>query len=65
VAVTAAEYCTKSDNLSAFEEVDFKDAIVAWIPNKRVSLTLTYADLGSIADKLDQRGRYVSAQGSF
>lgn len=63
--VLGAEYRAKPDNLSVFEEDDFKDVYLVWIPYKFVSLTLAYADLGNIADKPDQRGWYASLQGSF
>jgi hypothetical protein len=45
---------------------DWKDVFVAWAPNKNVSLTLAYVDLGKIvpattANK-DQTGAYLSVQ---
>ncbi len=63
--VLGAEYRAKPDNLRVFEEDDFMDVYLAWIPAKFVSVTLAYADLGNIADKPDQRGWYASLQGSF
>lgn len=63
--IVGMEYRAKPDNLSVFEENDFWDGFVAWIPWKSVSLTLAYADLGNIADKADQRGWYGSLQSSF
>lgn len=63
--VAGMEYRAKPDNLGVFREDDFRDAFVAWIPWKNVSLTLAYADLGNIADKADQRGWYGSLQASF
>jgi len=63
--VAGAEYRMKPDNLSVFEEDDYWDAFVAFIPLKNVSLTLAYVDLGNIADKADQRGWYASLQASF
>lgn len=63
--IVGAEYRAKPDNLSVFQEDDFKDVFIAWVPYKHVSLILAYADLGNIADKQDQRGWYASLQGSF
>lgn len=48
---------------------DWKDLFVAWAPNKNVSLTLAYVDLGrivpAITDGRTQTGYYVSAQFGF
>lgn len=63
--VLGTEYRAKPNNLSVFEESAFKDVFVAWIPYKFVSLTVAYAALGTIADKHDQQGLYVSLQSSF
>ncbi|HET7268282.1 MAG TPA: DUF3034 family protein [Oleiagrimonas sp.] len=60
-----AEYRQKPDNLGIAEEDDWYDAFVAWAPNKHVSLTLAYADLGNIVIKDDQRGVYASVQVGF
>jgi len=60
-----AEYRAKPDNLSAFSEDSFKDVFIAWFPNKQVSLTAAYADLGSIAGSEDQAGLYVSLAANF
>ncbi len=59
------EYRQKPDNLSAFAEDDFMDVFVAWFPNKHTSLTLAYADLGSIAGSEDQTGLYGSLSAYF
>lgn len=37
------EYRAKPDNLSVFREDSFKDLFVAWLPNKRVAVTVAYA----------------------
>ena len=59
------EYRQKPDNLGFAREDDWKDAFVAWFPNKHVAVVAAYADLGSI-DTLDkQRGPYLSLQASF
>ena len=63
--VAGAEYRQKPDNLSSFKEDDCWDLFTAWFPNKRLSVTAAYADLGQIAMKTDQHGWYLSLQGSF
>ncbi|HTE40806.1 MAG TPA: DUF3034 family protein [Steroidobacteraceae bacterium] len=63
--VVGAEYRFKPDNLSVFEEDDFSDVFVAWIPYKSIALTVAYARLGTIADKEDQKGLYGSLQLAF
>ena len=60
--IVGAEYRKKPDNLSVFREDDARDLFVAWVPVKGFSLTAAYVDLGTIADKLDQKGWYLSAQ---
>jgi hypothetical protein len=60
-----AEYRQKPDNLSAFHEQDFHDFFIAFVPNKRISVTAAYADLGQIADKKDQEALYLSVQLAF
>lgn len=56
------EYRQKPDALSAFHEDDFSDAFLAWFPSKHLSLTLAWAQLGTIADKQNQHGAYLSLQ---
>ncbi len=55
-----------SDGLRA---QDWKDVFIAWAPNKNISLTLAYVDLGTIVpattDKRRQTGVYLSAQAAF
>ena len=60
-----AEYRSKPDNLGIAREDDWWDAFIAWAPNKHVSLTLAYADLGNIVIADDQRGVYLSLQLGF
>ncbi len=60
-----AEYRQKPNNLGIAKEDDWYDAFVAWAPNKHVSLTLAYADLGNIVIKDRQRGLYASVQVGF
>ena len=59
------EYRQKPNNLRAFRENAFQDAFVAWLPNKLVALTLAYTWLGTVADKHNQRGLYLSGQVSY
>jgi len=56
------EYRQKPNNLSAFREDAFADAVVSWIPNKHWSLTGAYTNLGNIANFANQRGAYASLQ---
>lgn len=61
------EYRTKPDNLGLKEDDAF-DAFVAYAPTRNISLTLAYADLGSIAREVTmrkQRGVYASLQVGF
>ena len=60
-----AEYRMKPNNLGFAREQDWYDAFVAWQPNKYVSLTVAYAELGDIATIRDQHGLYLSAQVGF
>lgn len=56
------EYRQKPDNLSFAGEDDWKNAFVAWFPNKNVSLVGSWVDLGSIANRENQQGLYLSLQ---
>jgi hypothetical protein len=64
-----AEYRFKPNNLAfagaAFEEQAWKDVFVAWAPNKSVSLTAAWVDLGNIVGHTRQTGGYLSAQLGF
>lgn len=63
--IVGAEWRQKPDNLSVFKEDAFADAFVAWVPNRRVSVTLAQTDLGNVADKPHQRGPYLSVKLDF
>lgn len=72
--VVGAEYRFKPDNLrdtfapGALREDDWWDLFVAWAPNKQLSLTAAYVNLGQIAPALQprrQRAGYLSAQLSY
>ncbi|KQV91890.1 DUF3034 family protein [Pelomonas sp. Root1237] len=66
------EFRAKPDNLNqsvlgagALKEDDWKDIFIAWAPNKHVSLTAAWVDLGRIAPAVQpkrQTGSYLSAQ---
>lgn len=58
------EYREKPDNLGLKED-DWKSAFVAWMPNKYLSLTAGWLDLGEIAGIEDQEGLYFSIMGNF
>lgn len=60
-----AEYRMKPNNLGIAREDDWFDAFVAYAPNKHVSITLAYADLGNVVIKDNQRGLYASVQVGF
>ena len=59
------EYRQKPDNLSLAKEDDWKDAFITYIPNKNMSLTLAWAELGTIAGEADQNGWYFSLNASL
>lgn len=58
------EYRQKPDNLNLRED-DWRDLFVAWFPNKHISLTAAYVDLGSIATIDNQNGWYLSLMGYY
>ncbi len=58
------EYREKPDQLNLGED-DWRDVFVAWFPNKHVSVTAAYADLGRIAAIDDQTGWYLSLMGYY
>ncbi|ANH69999.1 DUF3034 family protein [Mitsuaria sp. 7] len=69
-----AEYRMKPDKLNpsvlgdALREDDWKDVFVAWAPNKHVSLTAAYVDLGRVVPGVQprrQRGVYGSIQFAY
>ncbi|MCX4188887.1 DUF3034 family protein [Methylophaga sp. OBS3] len=58
------EYRQKPDNLGLKED-DWHNVFIAWFPNKYLSLTAAYLDLGDIAGAKSQRGNYFSITGYF
>jgi hypothetical protein len=59
------EYRGKPDNLGFAQEDDWRDVFVAFFPNKNLSITAGYAQLGSIATIKNQNGPYLSVQAAF
>lgn len=62
--LVGAEYRTKPNNL-VLKEDDWFDLFAAYAVNKSVSVTVAYADLGTIATYKGQRGLYLSLQAGF
>lgn len=56
------EYRQKPDNLGIKED-NWSDVFIAWLPNKSVSITAAWLDLGTIAGTKDQKGPYFSVTG--
>lgn len=63
--VLGMDYRQKPNNLSFAKEDDWMDYFIAWFPNKHVSITGAWAELGDIASKTDQNGFYISLEGTF
>jgi hypothetical protein len=59
-----AEYRMKPDNLGIAREDDAWDVFAAWAPNRHLSLTVAYVDLGNLV-VAGQRGVYASLQVGF
>ena len=60
------EYRAKPDQLAyagpAFREDAWHDLFAAWAPNKHLSLTAAWVDLGNLVGHPHQRGAYLSVQ---
>lgn len=63
--LAGVEYRQKPDNLSFAAEDDWSSAFVAWVPDRRLALTLAFVDLGDVATLENQQGYYLSLQASF
>lgn len=68
--VLGTEYRDKPHNLAADNEKAYYDVFLAWFPTKNFSVTLAYANLGSIAapetkNNSNQTGAYLSLQAGF
>lgn len=59
------EYRTKPNNMGFAKEKDAYDAFVAWAPQRNITFTAAYVDVGDIATFKKQRGAFLSAQASF
>lgn len=59
------DYRQKRSNLSFASEDSWRDVFVAWVPNRHISIVAAYADLGKIATLPEQKGLYLSINGSF
>ena len=59
------EYRARPNNLGSFKEDDAKDLFVAWFPARYLALTAAYVDLGTIANKDNQKAWYLSGQLSY
>ncbi|MEO2266430.1 DUF3034 family protein [Pseudoalteromonas sp. YIC-656] len=58
------EYRQKPNNLGLGED-DWRDVFIAWFPNKHISVTAAYVQLGAIAAVPDQQGWYLSVVGYY
>lgn len=59
------EYRQKPDELAFAREDDWQDVFLAWFINKHLSVVTAYANLGSIAGFEEQRGWYLSVEGTL
>ncbi len=62
--VLGAEFRSKPDQLGIADEDLWWDIFLAWAPNRHVSVTLAYVDLGNVV-VADQNGAYLSVQVGF
>lgn len=63
--LVGTEYRQKPDNLGFATEDDWWDVFIAWVPDRRLSVTAAFVNLGDVATLENQRGAYVSLQASF
>lgn len=63
--LVGTEYRQKPDNLGFATEDHWWDVFVAWVPDRRLSVTAAMVNLGDIATLEDQQGVYLSLQASF
>jgi len=63
--VLGADYRTKPNNLNFAKEQDAKAGYIAYFPNKNISLTAAYVDIGEVALQGNQSGVYGSIQVGF
>ena len=60
--VVGGELRTRPDNLGFARETGAHDVFVAWSPQKHVTLTAAFVDIGPVATFRPQRGAYLSLQ---
>ncbi len=58
---TGIEYRARPNQLAGYREQRAADLFTAWFPQRWLSLTLAYVDLGNVAVKPQQRAWYLSA----
>lgn len=63
--LVGAEYRQKPDNLGFADENDWWDVFIAWVPDRRLSVTAAWINLGDVASLTDQQGVYLALQGNF
>ncbi len=63
--LVGTEYRQKPDNLGFATEEDWWDLFVAWVPDRQVSVTAAWVNLGDVATLEDQKAAYLSLQASF
>lgn len=63
--VVGAEYRAKPDRLAFARETGAWDAFAAWAPQRNLTLTTAFVDLGDIATFRRQRGLFLQLQGAF
>lgn len=59
------DFREKNSNLGFASESHWRDVFLAWIPNRHISVVAAYADLGDVATLTNQKGYYISVNGSF
>jgi hypothetical protein len=63
--LAGVEYRQKDDHVTAIKEDDWFDFFVTYLPNKSITVTAAYINLGDIAGAAAQDGFYLSLQGAF
>jgi hypothetical protein len=63
--LVGTEYRQKPNNLDFAAEDNWWNVFVAWVPDRRASVTAAWVNFGDIATLKDQTGAYLSLQASF
>lgn len=63
--IVGIEYRQQTDNLSAAASDDWTDVFIGFVPNKQIALAAAWVNLGTISTIPNQKGLYLSIQGSF